>query len=61
MLTRRVRISEMNYLNIQNRSQCSFGCAIKIWRVKYITLKEGGGGRFRFFPHRQSGNQYFYA
>ena len=40
MLTRMVRISKMSYLNIQNRSQCSFGCAlevhssIKIWRVK---------------------------
>ncbi len=43
MLTRMVRISKMSYLNIQNRSQCSFGCAlevpqrgscIKLWRVK---------------------------
>ena len=42
MLTRMVRISKMSYLNIQNRSQCSFGCAlevqrgscVEIWRVK---------------------------
>ena len=35
MLTRMARISKMSYLNIQNRSQCSFGCAcIKMWRVK---------------------------
>ena len=33
MLTRIVKMSKMSYLNIQNRSQCSFGC-IKIWRVK---------------------------
>ncbi len=32
MLTRMVRISKMSYLNIQNRSQCSFG--VEIWRVK---------------------------
>ncbi len=30
MLTRMVRISKMSYLNIQNRSQCSFGCALEV-------------------------------
>ncbi len=36
MLTRMVRISKMSYLNIQNRSQCSFGCGscVETWRVK---------------------------
>ena len=37
MLTRIVRMRKMSYLNIQNCSQCSFGCALevhKIWRVK---------------------------
>ena len=28
MLTRIGRMSKMSYLNIQNRSHCSFGCAI---------------------------------
>ena len=36
MLTRMVRISKMSYLNIQNRSQCSFGCALEV----HLTQKE---------------------
>ncbi len=30
MLTCIVRMSKMNYLNIQNRSQCSFRCALEV-------------------------------
>ncbi len=30
MLTRIVRMSKMSYLNIQNRSQCSFRCALEV-------------------------------
>ncbi len=30
MLTRIVRISKMSCLNIQNRSQCSFGSALEV-------------------------------
>ncbi len=30
MLTRIGRMSKMSYLNIQNRSQCSFGCALEV-------------------------------
>ncbi len=30
MLMRMAKLTKMSYLNIQNRSQCSFGCALEV-------------------------------
>ncbi len=38
MITRIVRMSKMSYLNIQNRSQCSIGCALEV----HLTQKKIG-------------------
>ena len=39
MLTHIVRMNKMSYLNIQNRSQCSFGCALEVHSVLAGTQK----------------------
>ncbi len=38
MLTRMARISKMSYLNIQNRSQCSFGCALEVHTQNFCNI-----------------------
>ncbi len=45
MLTRIVRMSKMSYLNIQNRSQCSFGCALEV----HFSVLTGTQEILRFF------------
>ncbi len=41
MLTRMVRISKMSYLNIQNCSQCSFGCALDVMPSNFKVPQRG--------------------
>ena len=41
MLARMIRISKMSYLNIQNRSQCSFGCALEVHLTQKKSAKIG--------------------
>ena len=41
MLTRIGKMSKMSYLNIQNRSQCSFGCALEVHLTPKHSAKIG--------------------